>query len=99
MSDAPGQGEPKTASARQLFLERAVYRRNRLIDAARLLPLLALFAFVVPALFLGTPGGDSEGGNTSLRLVYFFFVWLCLIATCATIARGLARDEGGEDTP
>lgn len=82
-------------NSRSLFLERRVYQRRRLIDAAKLLPIAGVFLFVIPALMLGTPGGDNASGTTALRLVYFFFVWVCLIATCATIARGLA----GADTP
>lgn len=77
-------------NSRSLFLERRVYQRRRLIDAARLLPIAGLFLFVMPALILGTPGSENASGTTALRLIYFFFVWACLIATCATIARGLA---------
>ncbi len=82
-------------SSRTLYLERRVYQRRRLIDAAKLLPIVGLLLFVMPALLLGTPGGDNASGTTAVRLIYFFFVWVCLIATCATIARGLA----GADTP
>ncbi|SFR51797.1 hypothetical protein [Litoreibacter janthinus] len=95
-SDEPkGQGRRRirlsatSPNSRTLFLERRVYQRRRLIDAAKLLPFAGLFLFVVPALILGTPGSDNAAGSTSLRLIYFFFVWICLIATCATIARGL----------
>ncbi|SHE36587.1 hypothetical protein SAMN05444273_101216 [Litoreibacter ascidiaceicola] len=92
-------------NSRTLFLERRVYQRRRLIDAAKLLPIVGLFLFVVPALILGTPGEENATGTTALRLIYFFFVWACLIATCATIARGLAgvdhpagdKDKADED--
>ncbi|WP_298256723.1 hypothetical protein [uncultured Litoreibacter sp.] len=82
-------------SSRSLFLERRVYQHRRLVDAAKMLPILGLFLFVIPALLLGTPYGDGTSGTTSVRLGYFFFVWLSLIATCAVIARGLT----GADTP
>ncbi|MEP3345300.1 MAG: hypothetical protein ABJN34_10660 [Litoreibacter sp.] len=82
-------------NSRSLFLERRVYQHRRLSDAAKLLPIVGLFLFVMPALLLGTPNAGNQSGTTALRLVYFFFVWICLIGTCATIARGLA----GADAP
>lgn len=80
-------------SGRPLFLERQIYRHRRLIDAAKWLPLAGLLLFVVPALLVGTPGPASQGGTTAVRLVYFFFVWLCLIAICAVIVNGLSKGE------
>ncbi|EPX80155.1 hypothetical protein [Litoreibacter arenae] len=85
-------------NSRTLFLERRVYQRRRLIDAARLLPIAGLFLFVMPALLLGTPGEDNATGTTALRLIYFFFIWVCLIAISATIARGLAGAERVDDS-
>jgi len=100
-NQSTGQGRRRvglksnTTSSRTLFLERRVYQNRRLGDAAKLLPIIGMLLFVMPALLLGTPGAGNETGTTALRLVYFFFVWICLIGTCATIARGLA----GADTP
>lgn len=95
-----------STTSRPLFLERRVYQHRRLSDAAKLLPIAGLFLFLMPALLLGSADGDAATGATSLRLIYFFFVWICLIATCAVIARGLAgtgtpydaaRNEENED--
>ncbi|RLJ60069.1 hypothetical protein BCF46_0263 [Litoreibacter meonggei] len=104
LEEPKGQGRRRirltatSPNSRSLFLERRVYQRRRLIDAAKLLPIAGLFLFVVPALILGTPGEENASGTTALRLIYFFFVWACLIAVCATIARGLAgSDQSGGD--
>lgn len=86
------------SNSRTLFLERRVYQRRRLGDAAKLLPIAGLVLFVAPALVLGTPGPENASGTTALRLIYFFFVWVCLIATCATIARGLAGADTVSET-
>ncbi len=74
-----------------VFLERRIYRRRRLIDGAKLLPLLAALMFLLPALIAGA---QSEGGaSTAMRLVYFFFVWFAMIMVAATVARSL--DQSG----
>ena len=87
-----------------VFLERDIYRRRRLVDAAKWLPLAGLLLFVAPALLLGTPSvipsGDgsegAEGASTAMRLVYFIFAWVCLIGICAVISRGLVEEVSEE---
>ena len=102
--ESKGQGRRRirltatSPNSRSLFLERRVYQRRRLIDAARLLPIAGLLLFLMPALILGTPGSENASGTTALRLIYFFFVWACLIAICATIARGLVGAESPDDS-
>jgi hypothetical protein len=79
-----------------LFLARASYRRRRLRDAARLLPILGVVLLMLPLLW--TPGAGVR--MSSGDVVYFFTVWLALIAAAAGFAPGLRRgasDEG--DTP
>lgn len=104
LEEPKGQGRRRigltntNTRSRTLFLERRIYQRRRLGDAAKLLPIAGLFLFVMPALLLGTPGEGNASGTTALRLIYFFFVWVCLIATCATIARGLAGADTSYDT-
>lgn len=78
---------------RTTFLERSVYRRRRLIDAIKLLPVLGACLFLLPALILG-----GEAGSTALRLVYFFFMWIVLIMLCAVLVRNLPADVDGPDT-
>ena len=76
-----------------LFLARAPYRRRRLRAAARLLPIIALFLLVLPLLWTPT----AEMKLTANDVIYFFMVWLFLIALAAAFAPGLrggdARDE------
>lgn len=74
-----------------LFLARTVYRKRRLRDAARLLPLLGFFLLLVPLLWDTTPGRGA--GQT---VVYIFGVWAGLIGLAAYLAPGLARPEADE---
>ena len=60
-----------------LFLARAVYRRRRLRDAGRLLPVLGLLLLILPG--LGHAGTESAGQTA----VYIFAVWALLIAAAA----------------
>jgi len=74
-----------------LFLARQSYRRRRLADAARLLPVLGLVLFLLPVLWTGS--GGTAGG-----VIYLFGVWALLIVAVARISRRLAAAEpyGGE---
>lgn len=74
-----------------LFLARAVYRRRRLRDAARLLPLVGLLLILLPGL-------GSEEGSNAFDAVYLFVVWIVLILTAALIAPGLSQSETEDDT-
>ncbi|MBT8474352.1 MAG: hypothetical protein HKO95_06835 [Rhodobacteraceae bacterium] len=85
MSD---RGEP-------MFLARETYRRRRLMDAARILPFLGAFLFLIP-LLMGTEAG------TSISKIYLFLAWLVLILLAFVVSRRLAANvdltaEEGED--
>ena len=75
-----------------LFVERQIYRRRRLMDAARLLPLLGVMLWLVPLLWRDAPGG---GVATSGALVYIFGVWALLVLAAGMIAYRLPG-RGGE---
>lgn len=90
---SPQQGPRQ--SKRRLFLERDTYRRNRIADAARLLPLLAVAMLLLPDLLLSDP--SVAKGATAPWLVYFFCAWLTLIALAAWLARKVTRH--GPDAP
>ena len=61
----------------QVFLERDSYRRRRLTDAIRLLPMLGLIVFMVPLLW-PVQDGDTAGLSTSVALRFLFFGWILL---------------------
>lgn len=75
---------------RPLFLARAVYRRRRLRDAARLLPVLGLLLLILPAL-------GREIGAHARDAIYLFTVWGGLIGAAAVLAPGLRNTEGDHD--
>lgn len=84
-----------------LFLERRSYRRRRLGDAARMLPLFGLVLILLPLFW--DPGTTGAPRVTAWDGVYLFCIWAGLIAAAAVLARGLtaptderaARDGDG----
>jgi hypothetical protein len=70
-----------------LFVEREAYRRRRLIDAARILPLAGLVALLMPVLWVASGGTD-----TAAEALYLFGLWALLIGTAGALSRPL-RDE------
>ena len=78
---------------RPLFLARAPYRRRRLRDAARLLPVLGMFLLLLPLLWTPDAGMALQSGD----VVYFFAVWLVLIGLAAAFAPGLRGGDGADD--
>ncbi len=74
--------------ASRLFLERRRYRLNRLQDAARLLPILGLILIFVPIFIRGS---EAEAESLSARLVYYFGIWIGLIALSALVSAALSR--------
>lgn len=76
---------------RPLFLAKRVYRRRRLRDAARLVPVLGIVLLMLPLLW------DSDDGSGSDRMmIYVFAVWALLIGLAAYLSPGLARPENDE---
>ena len=73
-----------------VFLDRRGYRRRRLADAARALPVLGAFLFLLPA--LGAGGAGASG-----PLVLLLAAWGALIALAAAIAPRLAGSHEDED--
>lgn len=75
-----------------LFLARESYRRRRVRDAARILPLVGAVLFLLPMLWAGT--GRTTGG-----FGFIFIVWFLLIVAAALVARASARVRGDEVQP
>jgi hypothetical protein len=78
---------------RPLFLAPASYRRRRLSDAARLLPILGIILFFLPLMWTDT----LELQLTPGHLIYFFGVWLVLVIIAAAFAPGLRSGDGSAD--
>ena len=76
------------------FLERQSYRRRRLIDTIRMLPVLSCVLWAVPLLWLR----GEEGGETtpSGAIVYIFLVWAGLVVCGAFMAWSLKRSDAEE---
>ena len=74
--------EPPVGKA--LFLNQGHYRRRRLRDAARLLPILGTVLFVLPLLWRHD---EASAPGTALVAIYLFLVWGMLIAAAAVLSR------------
>jgi|JI81BgreenRNA_FD_contig_31_6014456_length_988_multi_5_in_0_out_0_2 peptidoglycan/LPS O-acetylase OafA/YrhL len=70
-----------------LFVERQSYRRRRLMDAARILPVLGFVLVLLPVLW--TQGGTM---GTAGQALYLFGLWVALILAAALLSRPLGRD-------
>lgn len=71
-----------------VFLERQSYRRRRMGDATKLLPVVGLVLFLLPVLWART--ATTAGG-----IVYLFTVWAGLILVVAILSRFLTATEPG----
>ncbi len=83
----------RTRAKPPVFLGRASYRRRRLRDAARLLPVLGLLLLLLPLFWTA----DARISLASGDVIYFFSVWLLLIGLAAGLAPGLRRGDGDGD--
>jgi len=84
-----------------VFLERQSYRRRRLVDVARLLPLLGVVLLLVPLLWPGSDpvavaNGSVQPMPMSRAITYIFAVWAILI-TGAVLFGIAARAWGGDE--
>lgn len=82
--------------AAPLYLAREPYKRRRLIDAHRLLPIGVFLLFLVPLVW---GGGETDAaiGLGVRSYVHVFVVWGGAIALAAFISRALMRaDLAGE---
>ena len=67
----------------RIFLERQSYRKRRMMDAVRLLPVLGLALWMVPLMWPAVDLADRdtslEAMPTSNALFYLFIVWTSLV--------------------
>lgn len=74
-----------------LFLARSTYRRRRLADAARALPVFSALLLVLPLLW--PPGARTLAHD----LGYLLVLWLAMIFASALLSRGLIPGDGAPD--
>ncbi len=79
---------------KQTFLEQEGYRRRRLYDVARAVPVLAAVLFSIPLLW---PRGEQSPHGTADAAVYLFFIWAVMIAVTGALSRALGRSAQSED--
>ncbi|MEO1910511.1 MAG: hypothetical protein ABGX10_08820 [Paracoccus sp. (in: a-proteobacteria)] len=72
---------------RPLFLERASFRRRRLGDAARVLPVLAMLLMLLPVWWSPVSLSYAAGA------VWIFGTWAVLIVAVWLLHRALLRSE------
>ena len=77
-----------------LFLARRAYRRRRMMDAARMLPLLGAVLLMIPALWQPE---QTAAPDTARGAVYLFGVWAALILAALVMSRGLSAAMTEED--
>lgn len=77
-----------------LFLARRAYRRRRMMDGARLLPLLGAVLVMIPALWQPE---QTAAPDTARGAVYIFGVWAALILAALMMSRGLSAAMTEED--
>ena len=62
-----------------VFLERRSYRRRRMMDALRLLPILGGMLFMLPLFWPNADGTGADAVPMSTAVIYVFVVWMLLI--------------------
>jgi hypothetical protein len=77
-----------------VFLARRTYRRRRLADAARLLPIVGTVLICIPLLWQGE--GASGTTRTTTAMFYIFGLWVLLALIAGIISRYLHAAETQE---
>lgn len=78
-----------------IFVERRGYRRRRMMDAARLLPVLGAVLFLLPLLWAPSDLDDAAAAPaaTSHTYIYLFVVWAALIVLAGVLSRGAGQEQ------
>ena len=84
--------KPKASA---LFLARSLYRKRRLSDAAKLLPIFGAVLLLLPLLWVHQSA--PERSSTATNWLYLFIVWSFLILAAACLAKSLNKFEDGND--
>lgn len=90
-----GDGAGRQDEISAPFVERRTYRRRRLMDIARLLPILGALLFLMPLMWPDPdpyPAPGSHGGMPmSSAITYIFVVWALLIAVSVAFGAAVRR--------
>lgn len=83
MAEAPKSG---------VFLERRSYRRRRMVDGLRVLPIFAAWLFLLPAFW---PQAGERGADITLSsaVIYIFSAWVATIALAGLFLWRLGRSS------
>lgn len=79
---------PPPAHRLPLFVERHTYRRRRLRDAARALPVFGALLWLLPLLW------GEDGPRSSGVLIYLFGSWLALSVISGLLIAATRRADG-----
>ncbi|WP_299772006.1 hypothetical protein [uncultured Tateyamaria sp.] len=84
-----------------LFLERRSYRRRRLMDALRLLPIVGLLLWLFPVFWPNAKDGPDAPASVSMSgaVTYVFLVWGVLILSASALWWGLSKRAGEGTEP
>ena len=84
------------APQRSRFVERRAYRRRRMVDAARLLPIAGAALICLPLLWRGVEG---EAAKTTHVMLFLFLLWGGLAIVSALISAFLGPAADSETEP
>ncbi|WP_415920121.1 hypothetical protein [Tateyamaria sp. SN6-1] len=88
----------KPPSPSAVFLERRSYRRRRMMDALRLLPILGVMLLMLPLFWPAVSDTGAQAVSMSTAVIYVFLVWFLLICASFILWRGLWRGQGQDNT-
>ncbi|PWJ21345.1 hypothetical protein [Jannaschia seohaensis] len=85
------RGAPIRPSRAASDAQRRAWRRDRVRDAACLLPVFGLALILLPDLILADP--EAGQGATRPWGLYLFGAWALLVALAVCVARALAKTD------
>lgn len=77
------------------FLDIRSYRHKRIVDAAKMLPLIGAGGLVAPFPFFFASIGET--GQVVPLAIYFFGLWLALIVLALVVSRTLLGDPAPDE--
>lgn len=88
-------------SPQRLFLEKRSYRMRRLLDLAKVLPIIGFLLWMVPLMW-SAPAEETATMGTGEALAYIFGVWAFLVLAALLLwfrTRDIAGGEGEGKEP